>query len=232
MLVNMLSMATILYTWSWRRIHRTIFSNPCHIRAVCTTAKKSQANAACERMHQMVGNVLRTLLHGEPPWDIMASAKEYINKALPIAMHTMRAAIHSTLGSSLGSLTFNRDMFFNIPLTADWHAITQRWEHLIHENIIQENQKRHQYNYVPQQRVLKKKWKPCKLGKRTSGPYNVSGTLAKELRQGVSERLNIRRDIPYKEPTATWIQMCNSETKIVHRSQVSHINIDLQHRLK
>ncbi len=56
------------------------------------------------------------------------------------------------------------------------------------------------------QRVLKKKWKTCTLGERTSGPYkvvqtHVNGTL--ELRPGVSERLNIRRVIPYKEPTAT-----------------------------
>ena len=49
----------------------------------------------------------------------MASAKEYINEALSIAMHVMKAAIHSTLGSSPGSLTFNRDMFPNIPLIAD-----------------------------------------------------------------------------------------------------------------
>ncbi len=73
----------------------------------------------------MVGNILRTLLHGEPP-PYMASTKEYINEALSIAMHAMRAAIHSTLGSSLGSLTFNREMFLNIPLIADWHTITQR----------------------------------------------------------------------------------------------------------
>ncbi len=51
----------------------------------------------------------------------LASAKEYINEDLSIAMHAMKAAIHSTLGSSPGSLTFNRDMFPNIPLIADWH---------------------------------------------------------------------------------------------------------------
>jgi hypothetical protein len=76
-------------------------------------------------MHQTVGNVLRTLLHREPPPD-MASTKEYGDEALSIAMHAMRAAIHSTLGSSPGSLTFNRDTFLNIPLIADWHTITQR----------------------------------------------------------------------------------------------------------
>ncbi len=45
-------------------------------------------------------------------------------------------------------------------------------------------------------------------GKRTSGPYrvlqtNVNGTLTIELQPGVSERLNIRRVISYKEPTDT-----------------------------
>jgi hypothetical protein len=151
-------------------------------------------------MHQMVGNVLRTLLYGEPSPD-MASAKEYIGEALFIAMHAMRAATHSTLGSSPGSLTVKRDMFLIIPLHADWHTITQRQEHLINVNLIEKN------DYAPQQRVLKKKWKPCKLGKRTSGSYRVlqtcvNGTLTIELRPGVSERLNIRRVILYKEPTA------------------------------
>jgi hypothetical protein len=92
-------------------------------------------------MHQTVGNVLRTLLHSEPPQNI-ADTKEFVDESLSIAMHAMRAGIHSTLGSSPGSLVFNRDMFLNIPLIADWHAITQKREHLIHENLIQENQKR------------------------------------------------------------------------------------------
>jgi hypothetical protein len=89
-------------------------------------------------MHQTVGNVLRTLLHGEPPQNI-ADAKEFVDEALSIAMHAMRAGIHSTSGSSPGSLVFNRDMFLNIPLIANWHATTQKREHLIHENLIREN---------------------------------------------------------------------------------------------
>ena len=47
-----------------------------------------------------------------------------------------------TLGSSPGSLVFHRDMFLNIPLIADWHAITQKREHLVNENLIRENNKR------------------------------------------------------------------------------------------
>ncbi len=119
-------------------------------------------------------------------------------------MHAVRAGIHSTLGSSPGSLVFNRVMFLNIPLIADRHAISQKREHIIHENLMRENQNRRRYDYLPEQRVLKKCWKPRKLDKRTSGPYRVLQThvnckVTIELRPSVSERLNIRRVIPYKE---------------------------------
>ncbi len=134
---------------------QTLLQN-CHIRDVCTTAKNPQSNAVCEIMHQTVRNILRTLLHGNPPQNI-ASAEQYVDEALSIAMHTMQAGVHPTLGSSPGNLVFNRDMFLNIPLIADWHAITQRREHLIHENLMRENHRRRGYDYAPQQMVLKKK---------------------------------------------------------------------------
>ncbi len=144
MLGDALSVASALHTWS-----RSEFTGPefkmllqnCHIRDVCTTAKNPQSNAVCERMYQTVGNVLRTLLHGNPLQNI-ANAVQYVDKALSIAMHAIQAGVHSTLGSSPGNLVFNRDMFLNIPLIADWHAITQRREHLIHENLMRENQKK------------------------------------------------------------------------------------------
>ncbi len=150
---------------------QTLLENCC-IKDVCTSAKNQQANAVCERIHQTVGNVLKTLLHSKPPQNI-TTGKEFVDEALSIVMHAMREGIHTTLGSSPGSLVFNRDMFLNIPLIADWHAITLKQEHLIHENHLRENQKRSRYDYVPQQRVLKKRGKPRKLDKRTSGPYRV-----------------------------------------------------------
>ncbi len=153
-------------------------------------------------MHQTVGNILRTLLHGNPPQNI-ANAVQYLDKALSIAMHAMRAGVHFTLGSIPGNLVFNRDMFLNIPLIADWHAITQRREHLIHENLMRENQKRG-YDYAPQQQVIKKKWKPKKMGERTSGPYkivqvHVNGTETIQLRPGLTEKINIGQIIPCKQ---------------------------------
>ncbi len=123
---------------------------------------------------------------------------------LLITMHGMRAGVHSTLDSSPGNLLFNRDMFLNIHLIADWNVITQRREHLIHEKIMRENPKRRGYNYAPQQMVLKKKCNPKKLGKRTSGPYkivqiHVNGTVTIQLRPGLTERINTRQMIPYKQ---------------------------------
>ncbi len=134
----------------------------------------------------------------------MTKAKDFIDEALSIATHAMQTGIHTTLGSSPGNLVFNRDMFLNVLLIADWHAITQKCAHLINENLMCENRKQKCYNYVPNQKVLKKRHKICKLGQKTSGPYkilqtHVNGTLTVELKSGISERLNIRRVIPYKE---------------------------------
>jgi hypothetical protein len=56
-------------------------------------------------MHQTVRNVLRTLLHGNPPQNI-ANAEQHVDKALSIAMHAMRAGMHTTLGSSPGNFFF------------------------------------------------------------------------------------------------------------------------------
>ncbi len=41
-----------------------------------------------EKMHQTVGNVLRTLLHGESSQNI-TTAKEFVDEALSIATHAI-----------------------------------------------------------------------------------------------------------------------------------------------
>ncbi|KAL7525212.1 hypothetical protein ACHAXR_000905, partial [Thalassiosira sp. AJA248-18] len=73
----------------------------------------------------------------------------------------------------------------------------------VNENLRRANRKRRQYDYAPGQQVLKKVHDPAKLGVRTAGPYtiervHVNGTVTIELRQGVTERINIRRLIPYR----------------------------------
>ena len=118
-------------------------------------------------------------------------------------MHSMQTIIATTLGSTPGALAFSRDMFLNIPLIADWKAITARHDQHVNDNLRRANKKQHQYDYALGQKDLKKVHNPTKLGVRTSGPYtiervHVNGTLSIELRPGVTERINIRRVIPYR----------------------------------
>lgn len=77
-----------------------------NIKNVPTSSKNPQAKAICERMHQTVGNVLRTLLHVNPP-SSSGNEKELIDEALSSAMRTMQSSVHTTLGGSPGSLVFN-----------------------------------------------------------------------------------------------------------------------------
>ena len=128
-----------------------------------------------------------------PPANL-TKANELIDEALSTAMHSMRSSVHTTLGSSPGSLVFNRDMYLNIPLLADWHAITTK--RLINTNLMRENKKRRRFDYQVNNKVLKKVHDPTKLGIRTEGPYKITrvhtnDTLTMELRPGITERINI-----------------------------------------
>jgi hypothetical protein len=94
-------------------------------------------------------------------------------------------------------------MFLNIPLVADWNALTTKREHLINANLRRQNAKRRRYDYRTDQQVLKQVHKPTKLGDHTTGPYtvqqvHVNGSITIQLRPGVTERLNIRRVRPYE----------------------------------
>ena len=172
------------------------------IKDVPTTSRNPQSNAVCERMHQTVGNILRTMLKSNPPQN-MQEAQDILDAALSTVMHALRSNISTALNGSPGALTFNRDMFVNIPLIADWHLITTNREQIVNNQLQRSNAKRRRYDYTTGMRVLKKLHKPTKLGNRVSGPYNitqvhVNGTITILLRPGVTERINIRRVIPYR----------------------------------
>jgi hypothetical protein len=56
-------------------------------------------------------------------------------------------------------------MFLNIPLIADWHTITERREHFIHENVMGENQKKGARITLPSKWCLRKNGSP-KIGQK------------------------------------------------------------------
>jgi len=50
-------------------------------------------------MHQSIGNILRTLLHRDPPENV-SKANEMVDEALYISQHAMRTIVHMMLGRS------------------------------------------------------------------------------------------------------------------------------------
>jgi hypothetical protein len=68
-------------------------------------AKNPQSNAICEKMHQTVTNVQRTLVHTNPPQN-MTQARDIIDDVLATAMHAMQTTVTITLGSTPGALAF------------------------------------------------------------------------------------------------------------------------------
>jgi hypothetical protein len=143
------------------------------IKDVYSTSKNPQSNAICERMHQIVNNMLRTLVHTNPLHN-MTQARDILDDALATAMHAMQTTIVTTLGSTLGAHAFAQDMFLNVSLIADWQAIACTCEHHINEYLRRANRKQRQFDYASVQQVLKKVHDPTKLGVRTEGPYTIA----------------------------------------------------------
>jgi hypothetical protein len=164
----------------------------------------TQSNAIYERINQTVTNVLRTLVHTNPPRNV-TQARDIIDDALATAMHAMQTTIATTLGSTPGALAFAQDMLLNMPLIADWQAIACTREHHVNENLQRANRKQHQYDYALGQQVLNKVHDPTKLGVRMEGPstierVHVNGNLTILLCEGITERTKIRRVLPYGLP--------------------------------
>ena len=117
-------------------------------------------------MHQTVGNVLFTLLYANPPHNSQ-EANDLVDSALTTAIHALQTNVSSVLGTSPGAFAFARDMFLNVPLTADWIAIHEHREQLVNENLQCQNNKRQSYDYVQGQKVLEFIYDPTKLGRWT-----------------------------------------------------------------
>lgn len=166
------------------------------VKDVLSTAKNIQSNSIRERMHQTDGNVLRSYLNSTPQHN-MSQARDIVDQALATAMHAMRTTIAMTLGSTPGALAFSRDMFLNVLLIADCQAIASRHEQFVNNNLHHANRKRRQYDYAPEEEVLKKVHDPTKLGVINTGHYtfvrvNVNGNLTIQLQDSVIKCINIR----------------------------------------
>ena len=99
--------------------------------------RNPQANVFCERVHQVIGNIIKTFelesnyLDEEDPWKGILSATAF----------AVRSTFHTTLQQTPGQLVFGRDMIFNVKHTANWEYIKQRKQTIINKSNVKENSK-------------------------------------------------------------------------------------------
>jgi len=163
-----------------------------------STKYNPQSNGVIERVHQVLGNALRTFeleereLDISNPWD----------KFLTAAAYAIRSTHHTTLQASPAQLVFQRNMLLPVKFVADWTQITVRKQNIINKSNISENRKRIPHEYTRGDRVLLTT--PGILSKVKSprtGPYLVvdihnNGTVT--IQKGhVHQRVNVRLLTPY-----------------------------------
>ena len=171
------------------------------IKTKPTTDYNPQANAILERVHQVLGNQLRTFELEEREF---TEEEETFEPFLTACAYAIRCTQHTTLQATPGQLVFGRDMILPIKFHADWALITQRKQNLIDESNIRENKKRIDHTYKKGDQVLlTKPGLLRKLSTPRTGPYLVqqvfpNGTVT--ITKGVvTQRVNIRRITPYNQ---------------------------------
>ena len=89
------------------------------VKAKVTTSHNPQANGIIERVHQVLGNSLRTL-------DITNKQLETTDawrSILSEVAFAIRSTYHTTLEATPGQLVFGRDMILPVPFTPNWDQI-------------------------------------------------------------------------------------------------------------
>lgn len=163
-----------------------------------STVRNPQSNAIIERVHQTIGNILRTfpreLLDRDNPWGGILAA----------TMFATRATYHTTMQATPMQLVFGRDAILNTKFEANWALIKQRKQALIEANNKRENNNRTRHLYKENDKVLYKVPTGAKFGEdHWQGPYpiiqvNNNGTVRLQMNK-VIDTVNIRNIKPFKE---------------------------------
>jgi transposase InsO family protein len=166
------------------------------------TTKNPQSNGIIERLHQSMGNSVRTLL-GEPcEAKTEAEANMLVDTALQLSAYSVRASIHSVLQETPGSIAFQRDMLLNIPVLSDFETLRNRKQAAINKQLLRANKSRTPHDYQPGDKIWVLAFAPNKLEPRAHGPYKIryahtNGTVTYYKNATTTERINIRRIKPF-----------------------------------
>ena len=113
------------------------------IQGIPTTVKNAQSNGICEWMHQTMLNVLK--VYAKTPAKMINTYKDaqhVMDHAIAASIHATCCAVNHTMQHSPGEIVFQRDMFLDIPVIADFVAIRERRQLLIDENSRRQNKRK------------------------------------------------------------------------------------------
>ena len=80
------------------------------------TAKNPQANEVCERMHHVVGNILRS---NKDNIADNVEVEDILDNAIYTCMYALWCAVNHTMQASPGELVYCRNMLMDVPIIAD-----------------------------------------------------------------------------------------------------------------
>jgi hypothetical protein len=175
--------------------------NDCGLKLKPVTTRNPQANAIVERVHQTIGNVIRTFnvqsMDSDDPW----------TGTLAAAMFAARATCHATLQALPMQLAFGRDAILNMKHVSNWEHIRQRKQTRINENNKRENKSRRAHACSLGDKILVKARKNSKHELEHDAPYEITqvnddGTVRfqKGFQKGtVNNAMNIRGIKPFGE---------------------------------
>jgi hypothetical protein len=164
-----------------------------------TTVKNPQANAIWERLHQVLGQMLRT-----SELDMAKTiTPDDVNVFLNNAAWAICSTYHTVLKASPGAAIFGRDVLFDILFIADWNKIEDYRQCQTDLSMARKNSKQVDYDYkvgnkvlVTQEGILRKAESPYSKEPWTITTVHTNGTI--RIQRGTQlGRINIRKVIPF-----------------------------------
>ena len=131
------------------------------VRKKPITARNPQANSIIERVHQTVGQMLRTFRVQDT--ENLVNPLDGILAAISFAL---RATVHTTTQYTPTQMVFGRDHVLNIKQEIDWKKVKENKSILIQRNTKRENNKRIKYTYT--------------VGQKVNSPKSMEKTLMKD----------------------------------------------------
>jgi len=184
-----------------RRFKNELMKEEYGITVKVATTANPQANSILERVHKVIGNMIRTFqleenyLDEDDPWKGILAATAF----------AVRSTYHTTLQATPGQLVFGRDLILNCEHIADWEAIKKRKQQLIKYNNSREKRTRTKHEYEIDELVLLRNKLARKMELPYKGPYKITkvfGNGTVQIKLGtIEDRVNIRHLVPYKTNT-------------------------------